>query len=219
MPEAREDLQCRSRGVPRRSDDGVPGVRQVGLREPQPRVLVVRSVRVPARLQHAPLALHDVRAPHGAEGTAGASRCGGRVAAQGADVTEAMADGSRRASHRRRGDGRIQAAGRVRRSPRRNRGVRRAESLDSRVEGVVRRALTSRSHRLGTYRVATAPEPYSNRLTSVRSRTFERPANSVGPWPTTLGCITNSYSSISPSSANESGRVRPPVNNPLPDWR
>jgi hypothetical protein len=36
---------------------------------------------------------------------------------------------------------------------------------------------------LGSYRIATAPEPNSSRLTSFRSIRFDSPANNVGPWP------------------------------------
>src|SRR5947209_1811083 len=50
------------------------------------------------------------------------------------------------------------------------------------------------------YRIATAPEPNSSRLTSFKSTRFDSPANNVGPWPTKLGCTTSSYSSINPSS-------------------
>ena len=53
---------------------------------------------------------------------------------------------------------------------------------------------------LGSYRVATAPELNSSRLTSFKSIRFDSPANNVGPWPASLGCTTNSYSSINPSS-------------------
>ncbi|MEA2709399.1 MAG: hypothetical protein QOF78_2000 [Phycisphaerales bacterium] len=67
---------------------------------------------------------------------------------------------------------------------------------------------------LGSYRIATAPEPNSSRLTSFKSRGFDSPANNVGPWPATLGCTTNSYSSINLSSANASGSVTPPTNSP-----
>src|ERR671910_818261 len=70
---------------------------------------------------------------------------------------------------------------------------------------------------LGSYRIATAPEPNSSRLTSFKSTRFDSPANNVGPWPTSLGCITNSYSSINPSSASASGSFTPPTNSPLPD--
>src|SRR5215470_12647979 len=70
---------------------------------------------------------------------------------------------------------------------------------------------------LGSYRIATAPEPNSSRLTSFKSRRFDSPANNVGPWPTSLGCTTNSYSSINPISANASGSFTPPRSNPLPD--
>jgi hypothetical protein len=34
---------------------------------------------------------------------------------------------------------------------------------------------------LGSYRIATAPEPYSNRLTSFKSTCLDSPANNVGP--------------------------------------
>src|SRR5438034_10863578 len=63
---------------------------------------------------------------------------------------------------------------------------------------------------LGSYRIATAPEPNSSLLTSFKSMCFDSPANNVGPWPTSLGCTTNSYSSINPSSASASGSFRPP---------
>src|SRR5262249_1288018 len=72
---------------------------------------------------------------------------------------------------------------------------------------------------LGSYRIATAPEPNSRRLTSRKSIRFDSPANSVGPWPASLGCTTNSYSSINPSSANACGSFTPPTNSPLPDSR
>src|SRR2546430_13201569 len=36
---------------------------------------------------------------------------------------------------------------------------------------------------LGSYRIATAPEPNSSRLTSFKSTCFDSPANNVGPWP------------------------------------
>src|SRR4029077_16229999 len=72
-------------------------------------------------------------------------------------------------------------------------------------------------HLLGSYRIVTAPEPNSSRLTSFKSTRFDSPANNVGPWPASLGCTTNSYSSINPSSANASGNFTPPSNRPLPD--
>src|SRR5438093_8598238 len=67
---------------------------------------------------------------------------------------------------------------------------------------------------LGSYRIATAPELNSSRLTSFKSIRFDSPANNVGPWPTSLGCTTNSYSSINPSSAKASGSFTPPTNSP-----
>src|ERR1051326_317648 len=72
---------------------------------------------------------------------------------------------------------------------------------------------------LGSYRIATAPEPNSSRLTSLKSTRFDSPANNVGPWPASLGCTTNSYSSINCSSANVSGSFTPPTNSPLPGSR
>src|SRR5437867_6345519 len=51
---------------------------------------------------------------------------------------------------------------------------------------------------LGSYRIATAPEPNSSRLMSFKSTRFDSAANNVGPWPASLGCTTNSYSSINP---------------------
>src|SRR3954470_4176677 len=92
------------------------------------------------------------------------------------------------------------------------------KGYESKVESQ-RRILCRYGNLLGSYRIATAPEPNSSRLTSFKSRGFDRPANNVGPWPASLGCTTNSYSSINPSSANASGSVTPPTNSPLPDSR
>jgi len=39
---------------------------------------------------------------------------------------------------------------------------------------------------LGSYRIATDPEPNSSRLTSLKSTRFDSPANNVGPWPASL---------------------------------
>ena len=75
------------------------------------------------------------------------------------------------------------------------------------------------SYLLGSYRIATAPEPNSSWLTSFKSTCFDSPANNVGPWPASLGCTTNSYSSINPSSVNASGSFTPPTSSPLPDSR
>src|SRR6266478_2669050 len=81
------------------------------------------------------------------------------------------------------------------------------------------RANKPNGYLLGSYRIATAPEPNSSRLTSLKSTRFDNPANNVGPWPASLGCTTNSYSSINPSSANASGSFTPPTSSPLPDSR
>jgi hypothetical protein len=42
---------------------------------------------------------------------------------------------------------------------------------------------------LGSYRIATAPEPNSSRLTSFKSTRLDSPANNVGPWPASLNAI------------------------------
>src|SRR5207253_9587934 len=80
-------------------------------------------------------------------------------------------------------------------------------------------SLSTDGYLLGSYRIATAPEPNSSRLTSFKSTCFDSPANNVGPWPASLGCTTNSYSSINPSSANASGRFTAPMSSPLSDSR
>src|SRR6266481_5601463 len=81
------------------------------------------------------------------------------------------------------------------------------------------RANKPNGYLLGSYRIATSPEPNSSRLTSLKSIRFDSPANNVGLWPASLGCTTNSYSSINPSSANASGSITPATNSPLPDSR
>ena len=43
------------------------------------------------------------------------------------------------------------------------------------------------SYLLGSYRIATAPEPNSRRLTNLNSICFDSPANNVGPWPASVG--------------------------------
>jgi hypothetical protein len=43
------------------------------------------------------------------------------------------------------------------------------------------RANKPNGHLLGSYRIATAPEANSNRLTSLKSTGFDSPANNVGP--------------------------------------
>jgi len=68
----------------------------------------------------------------------------------------------------------------------------------------------------GAYRMATAPELSGIWSTSVKLAGFDSPANSVGPWPASLGWTMNSYSSIKPSSVNASASFSPPTNNPLP---
>jgi len=71
-------------------------------------------------------------------------------------------------------------------------------------------------HLLGSYRMATAPEAKSTRLTGFNSIRVDRPANNIGPWPVTLECTMNSYSSVRPSSANASGSLTPPTSSLYP---
>src|SRR5215831_4538335 len=84
---------------------------------------------------------------------------------------------------------------------------------------LLQRFETMQCYLLGSYRIATAPDPNSSRLTSFKSIRFDSPVNNVGPWPASLGCTTNSYTSINPSSANASGSFTPPTNSPLPGSR
>src|SRR2546428_13162214 len=49
------------------------------------------------------------------------------------------------------------------------------------------RANKPNGYLLGSYRIATAPEPNSSRLTSLKSIRFDSPATNVGPGPATLG--------------------------------
>ncbi len=46
-----------------------------------------------------------------------------------------------------------------------------------------RRANKPDGYLLGSYCIATAPEPNSCRPTSFKLRGFDSPANNVGPWP------------------------------------
>jgi hypothetical protein len=43
------------------------------------------------------------------------------------------------------------------------------------------RAIMPDGYLLGSYRIATAPDPNSNRFTSFKSIRFESPANNVSP--------------------------------------
>src|SRR3989442_14777318 len=81
------------------------------------------------------------------------------------------------------------------------------------------RANKPNGYLLGSYPIATAPQPNSSRLTSFKSTCFDSPPNNVGPWAATLGCTTNSDSTINPNPVNASGGFPPPTNSPLPDSR
>src|SRR3989449_10558100 len=69
------------------------------------------------------------------------------------------------------------------------------------------RANKPNGYLLGSYRIATAPEPNSSRLTSFKATPFASPANNVGPCPASLRCTTNSYSPIHPTSPNATGSL------------
>jgi hypothetical protein len=60
---------------------------------------------------------------------------------------------------------------------------------------------------LGSYRIATTPEPNSNRLTSFKSTRFDNPANNVGPWPASLGCTKNEKSLNERAAKSAANRV------------
>jgi hypothetical protein len=53
---------------------------------------------------------------------------------------------------------------------------------------VTRQSARPNGYLRGSYRIATAPEPNSSRLTSFKSTCFDSPANNVGPCPANLGC-------------------------------
>ena len=61
---------------------------------------------------------------------------------------------------------------------------------------------------LGSYRLATAPEPSSRRLTSFKSIYFDSPANNVDPWLASLGCTT--AMSLAATSSHPLERSSPP---------
>ena len=65
-----------------------------------------------------------------------------------------------------------------------------------------------------THRMATTPDLNSWRSTRVSWMRSRRPASNVGPCPARTGCTRNSYSSISPRSANAGGASRHPRTGP-----
>src|SRR5207237_2529364 len=80
------------------------------------------------------------------------------------------------------------------------------------LEGLARLGLNKpNGYLLGSYRIATAPEPNSSRLTSLKLIRFDSPANNVGPWPASLGCTTISYSSVNQRSSTARGSVKTPT--------
>ena len=73
------------------------------------------------------------------------------------------------------------------------------------------RASKPNGYLFGSYRSATAPEPNSSRFVSFKSIRFDSPANRVGPWPSSLGCTTNSYHQS--QFGNACGSFTPPTGN------
>ena len=70
---------------------------------------------------------------------------------------------------------------------------------------------------LGSYRIATAPRAELQPTHELKSTCFDSPANNVGPCPASLGCTTNSYSSINhaaPPTPAGASRLPPPVPYP-----
>ncbi|MFF4879930.1 hypothetical protein [Micromonospora sp. NPDC000668] len=70
---------------------------------------------------------------------------------------------------------------------------------------------------LGSYRIATAPEANSSRLTSFKSTCFDIPANNVGPWPASLGCTTN-YQLLDGWIQSDGERPRELVAEQVREW-
>src|SRR5688500_8096341 len=62
-------------------------------------------------------------------------------------------------------------------------------------------------------------QPTPSQPTRLKPPRFDSPANTVGPWPSSLGCTPNSYSPINPTSPSAIGSFTPPPNTPLPDSR
>src|SRR5699024_5928054 len=69
----------------------------------------------------------------------------------------------------------------------------------------------------GRYVWIAWPASSSLRSTSSRSTTSLSPAKREGPWPAMQGWMTNSNSSMRPSSASASGSVTPPTASPVTD--
>jgi len=78
--------------------------------------------------------------------------------------------------------------------------------------------MTSASPRLPSRLIPHRHRPRAELLPAYELQvdTFDSPANNVGPCPASLGCTTNSYSSINPSSVNASGSSRLPRTVPYP---
>jgi hypothetical protein len=62
-----------------------------------------------------------------------------------------------------------------------NDGVRDPRRARSRQDDPRERNFRADGYLLGSYRIATAPEPNSSRLTSLKSTCLDNPANNVGP--------------------------------------
>ena len=72
---------------------------------------------------------------------------------------------------------------------------------------------------------ATAPEPNSSRLTSLKLTRFDTPANNLGPWPASLGCSTGRLRGTlmglrwAGNTLDAMASARSPLPNPPPEYR
>jgi len=84
--------------------------------------------------------------------------------------------------------------------------------------GRKQKSATGSNDLLGSYRIATAPEPNASLLTSFKSTCFDSPANNVGAWPASLGCTrTRTHRSIpAPSTPARASRLPRTVPYPTP---
>jgi hypothetical protein len=95
--------------------------------------------------------------------------------------------------------------------------IRLVETLEGLTSWLNDAADSANGFFLGSYRIATTPEPNSSRLTSLKSTRFDSPANNVGPRPASLGRTSNSVLiDQSQLRQRERGASRLPRTGPYP---
>jgi hypothetical protein len=80
--------------------------------------------------------------------------------------------------------------------------------FDGRLVVAITDCASTDGYLLGSYRIATAPEPNSSRLTSFKSIRFDSPANNVGPWPG-RGSRPRDDASLRPRTLHDDRSTRP----------